>query len=280
VGLYLLVGAGALFAALFALNNLLKLLFRRGRIGFVDILLAFLATLVPLAALVLTQTTDAPDELITRAVILLGAVLAAYSLLIVLLELFRAQRLKGSRGILGMISGLLLMIASISVPFSASYITQQAAAPTSLVDTAAPSTNIAQAETPTAARRTTSPSSTPSPTETPAPTETTTPRPTRTPLATRFQYSTRTPTPTATNVTPCVASVEYNLRLRAAPNADSETLLVIPFGTTVELYGRGIPSANVAGDAEALWWYSTYEGQSGWLDGQFMLVSSACDSLP
>lgn len=282
MGLYLLVGSGVLFAALFAFNNLLKLLLRRGRIGFLDLLLTFLTTLIPLAALILTQTTDAPDANVARAVIVLGAALAVFSLILLLLELFRAQRWKGSRGILGLVSGLLLMITSISVPFSAAYINQQAAAPTSIVDTAVPataSTSVAQAGTPTAIRRTTSPTWTISPTVTSAPTETNTPRATITPLATHFQYSTRTPTPTPTDVTPCVASVEYNLRLRAAPNVDSETLLVIPFGTTVELYGRGIPSENAEG-VGAFWWYTVYEGKEGWLDGQYMLVGSACDSLP
>lgn len=275
MALYLLLGAGALFAALFALNNLLKLLFRRGKIGFVDLLLTFLTTLVPLAALVIAQTTDEPDANLPRAVILLGAALAAFSLILMLLELFRAQRLKGSRGILGLVSGLLLMVASVSVPFSASTINQQAAAPTSLVNTAAPTlgTVIAGAGTPTASRRAASPTASATPTL--APTETSTPRATPTSSATRFQFSTRTPTPTPTDVTPCVASVEYNLRLRAAPNAESETLLVIPFGTTVELYGRGTPSEN-----NAFWWYTVYEGQSGWLDGQYMLVGSACDNLP
>jgi NADH:ubiquinone oxidoreductase subunit 6 (subunit J) len=281
VEIYLLLGAGALFAALFALNNLLKLLLRRGRVGFIDLLLVFLTTLVPLAALVVAQTTDAPDGNIARLVILLGAALAVFSLVLMLLELFRAQRWKGSRGILGLVSGLLLMISSVSVPMSAAYITQQAAAPTSLVDTAAPAasgTSVAQGGTPTA-RLTSTQEPTNLPTNTPMPTETPTPRATLTPSATRFQYSTRTPTALPTDVAPCIASVEFNLRLRSAPNADSETLMVIPFGTTIELYGRGEPSVSDTGEA-FFWWYTRYEGQEGWVDGQYLLLGSTCDNLP
>lgn len=276
VGSYLLVVAGVAFAALFALNNLLKTVLRRNRIGFVDILLAFLTALVPLVALILAQVRDIQDERLTQAALLLGAALAVFSLVLMLLELFRAQRWKGSRGILGLYTGLLLMIASVTVPLSAAYVADRAGLPAaSGISTAAPvSTQVAQAESPTPTRHL-SATPTPSPAISPTPTETSTPRPTHTPSATRFTYSTRTPTFTPTAVTPCVASVEYNLRLRAAPNVDSETLLVIPFGTSVELYGRGAPSEN-----DASWWYAAYDGQEGWLDGQYMLVGSACDNLP
>ncbi len=281
MGQYLLIAAGVAFAALFALNNLLKTVFRRNRVGFVDLLLAFLVALVPLSGLILAQIRDTPDARVPQAALLLGAALAVFSLLLMLLELFRAQRWKGSRGILGMVTGLLLMLASVTVPLSASLVAQQGdqaaagtPAPTAaaqLPQGEAPETEAVDDDPPTPSPTPTRPPATETPTT--APTET--PRPTRTPSATRFLYSTRTPTATLTAVTPCVASVEYNLRLRAAPNTESETLLVIPFGTTVELYGRGAASEN-----EARWWVARYEGQEGWLDGQYLLVGSACDALP
>ena len=276
MGSYLLVVAGVAFAALFALNNLLKTVLRRNRIGFVDILLAFLTALVPLVALILAQIRDIQDERLTQAALLLGAALAIFSFVLMLLELFRAQRWKGSRGILGLYTGLLLMIASVTVPLSAAYVSSRNGVPAAPgISTAIQqSMQVAQAESSTPARQL-SATPTPSPTLSPTPTETGTPRPTHTPSATQFTYSTRTPTFTPTSVTPCIASVEYNLRLRSTPNTDSETLLVIPFGTSVELYGRGQVSEN-----DASWWYAAYEGQEGWLDGQYMLISSACDNLP
>lgn len=412
MGAYLLVGAGAIFAALFALNNLLKTILRRQRIGFVDLLLTFLTALILLIGLVLAHLPDAapdgiPDARIARAVLLIGGGLAAFSLIVLIAELFRPQRLRGSRGILGLYSGLLLMIAAFAVPFMGAYVSVQAivavptvvASPTPaatvevgaatsepesdgqtaqlfkaisaavvdeidvdpavVTDALQQGTPLAQIITEnggsvdhvidaiteimrasireSAARgeinalqaalalsqmpnlirlavnsdlnafaarlsgSTPDPNATPtalfafatestvsatsaatatrppkrSPTPTASPTRTSTPDFTPTPSATRFHYSTRTPTPTFTAVTPCLASVEYNLRLRSAPDTGSETLAVIDYGTTVELYGKGGASADGAS-----WWYAHYDGLEGWLDGQYMIVGSGCDHLP
>lgn len=112
-------------------------------------------------------------------------------------------------------------------------------------------------------------SPTPSPTRSPQATitalATITPRPTREPFATR------TPLPTATEPTPCLATVEYNLRLREAPNTDAETLLVIPFTSVIMLYGRS---------SDGAWWLAEFESQRGWVDGQYLTLSSACTNLP
>ncbi len=428
LGIYLLVGAGIVFSLLFALNNLLKTIFRRPTIGFLDLLLTFMTTLVLLASLIAAQTEAQPDGHIAQAALYVGGGLAAFSLVIALLELIRPPRLKGSRGILGFFSGLLLIAASFGVPFVAIYFSVQtqasaaAASPTQIVQVGTPQptdpnatptvdltkearnnaifkaisqivtdeihidinsvTSALNAGTPLAVivsehggnidhvvsaitvlmqdsvrealaagtvnplqaalaisqmenfiriavnsdfnqlggrlgLATQDPNSTPAPlftfptdemtlvasttvqspsasmtplasstvqlpsltpTLSATPTASNTPRPTRTPrppTATLFHFSTRTPTATPTLVTPCIASVQYNLRLRAAPNMDAETLLTIPFGTTLDLYGKGFASDN-----GALWWYAGYEGQSGWVDGQYLVVSAACDRLP
>ncbi len=137
MGAYLLVGAGAIFAVLFALNNLIKTLLRRQRIGFVDLLLTFMTALILLVGLVLAHLPDAapdgvPDSRIAGAVLLIGGALAAISLLVLIAEFFRPQRLRGSRGMLGLYSGVLLMIAAFAVPFIGAYVAVQAiaAAPT------------------------------------------------------------------------------------------------------------------------------------------------------
>ncbi len=417
LGAYLLVGAGAIFALLFALNNLIKTILRRQRVGFVDLLLTFLTALILLVGLVLAHLPDAapdgvPDARIARAVLLIGGALAAFNLIVLIAELFRPQRLRGSRGVLGLYSGVLLMIAAFAVPFMGAYVSVQAIAAVPTV--VAPPTD--PAATPETGDRTPEPESdgqtaqlfkamsavvvdeiavdpgivtdalqngtplaqivtehggsvehvidaiteimranvrasagrgeinafqaalalsqmpnlvrlavnsdlnalaaqlsgsTPDPNATPtnlfafatestaaatpAPTATHQPKrqssptatstgtatsrpsvsPTPTPSATRFHYSTRTPTPTFTAVTPCLASVEYNLRLRSAPDTGSETLAVIDYGTTVELYGKGGASAG-----DSLWWYAHYDDLEGWLDGQYMIVGSGCDRLP
>lgn len=274
MGVYLLFAAGLLFALLLALNNLIKTVFRRFRIGFVDTLLAFLTTLVPLASLILAQLDADVDRRLPLAVLLLGGGLAGISLIILLLELFRPQRLRGSRGVLGLFSGLLLIAAVFIVPISAEALLP--ATPTVVVNAvSAVTTDEADALLSPTPRVTLAPTATNAPaTHTPAPTATPIPA-TRTPSRTPFRFSTRTPTPTPTLVTPCVASVQYNLRLRAAPNREAETLLTIPYGTSIELYARGDASEN-----DARWWYARYENRDGWVDGQFMLVSRACDALP
>ena len=270
MGVYLLVAAGLVFALLFALNNLLKTLFRRSNLGFVDTLLAFLTTLVPLVGLILAQTAAAADRRILLAALVIGGGLAAFSLLILLLELFRPQRLKGSRGVLGLYSGLLLIAAVFIVPLSAE--TLIPVTPTVVVEAVSPA-NTAEAS-PLPRRATLAPTAAvPAASVTPEPTDT--PRPTRSPSRTPFRFSTRTPTSTPTLVTPCVASVQYNLRLRAAPNRDAETLLTIPYGTSIELFAKGETS-----EQNARWWLTIYEDSEGWVDGQYMLVSTACERLP
>lgn len=411
----LVVGIG--FAALSGLNAMLKTIFRRTTIGFVDLLLVFLGTLVIVAALIVSNLSDTPDTMVGQIALLTAGGVAFVHLLIMLLELFRPQRLRASRGLLGVFSALLLAVSSFSIPFLSVYFSlrtelpvQSVAADESegvgntystdtisengsgdssdseerfatlfrtifgfvadetqlneieivdrleagtplakiitdsggdvekVVDQIAEVTReavresaangeinpvqaalaVSQMETfvrylvntditwlgdrvnggtpdPSATRQSLrdlflTPSATAmvveatpaptltatnQPTNTPIPTETYTPRPTDEPTATRFAFSTRTPTPTLTPVTPCLASVEYNLRLRTAPNYDSETLAVVPFGTTIELYGRGGASEN-----GGFWWLARYEGVEGWIDGQYMLVSRACESLP
>lgn len=272
MGVDLLIAAGMGFAALFALNNLLKTIFRRANVGFVDTLLAFLATLLPLVGLILGASEN-DDARLALGVLATGGALAAFSLIVLLLELFRPQRLKGSRGVMGVYSGLLIALGAFVVPISHDLLTP--AVPTAIVEAVS-----AQGTEAVTAAPTHRASLVPSATDTATPKPTATPRPTNaasaTPSRTAFRFSTRTPTPTPTLVAPCVASVQYNLRLRAAPDTDAETLLTIPYGTSIDVFGKGAPS----GDQGARWWYTVYQDTEGWVDGQYMLVSTACDHLP
>lgn len=112
------------------------------------------------------------------------------------------------------------------------------------------------------------PTGTPTPTSTVTPSRTPAP-PTATP--TRWQYATRTPTPTATLPAPCLALTLYNLNLRAAPNREAAIQLTIPYNTTVMVYGR---------TADSGWWFVEYDGQTGWVDGQYVQAATACAALP
>lgn len=81
------------------------------------------------------------------------------------------------------------------------------------------------------------------------------------------------PTATSTPVVQmtCMATTAYNLRLRALPSTESETLTTIPFNTVVMLAAR---------TADSSWWQTGYDGQTGWVDGAYLLLSQACASLP
>ena len=126
--------------------------------------------------------------------------------------------------------------------------------------------------TPTATLTVTfTPSFTPTDTPTRTPTATRTPRPTDTPTATRLAFVTSTPTPSPTLPQPCLATVLYNLNMRAEPDLNADLVTTVPYDTILSLYGKG---------AEGDWWYTIYEDQSGWVSGEYMTLSSACDNLP
>ncbi len=114
---------------------------------------------------------------------------------------------------------------------------------------------------------------TPIPTETPTltPTLTRTPRPTETPTPTRLGFVTRTPIPSPTLPDPCLATVDFNLNVRAEPSTDTELVTVIPFGTAVSVF---------ASNEDRTWWLVSYEGETGWVDGEFITRTASCDNLP
>jgi hypothetical protein len=173
----------------------------------------------------------------------------------------------------------------------------------SLIDllTALPPLEFTPTQTPTAAAGTPPPSPEPRWTDAPTPTVTPTSSPTRTPpptatptpnlIATLFAELTLTrviPAPTADQPTAegapipasptprpvtafCLASVNNNLRLRSAPSRESETLLVIPYTTVLELTAR---------NSDSTWYATTYDGQVGWVDGAFLSLSASCAALP
>jgi hypothetical protein len=116
---------------------------------------------------------------------------------------------------------------------------------------------------------------TPTPTWTPTPTFTATPsrtpRATESPTPTRQGFVTRTPTFTPTLPNPCLATVDFNLNVRSEPTLDAEVLTVIPFDTAVSVF---------AANADRTWWLIQYEDVQGWVDGEFITLTSACDALP
>jgi hypothetical protein len=133
--------ASGLFALLFMLNQIIQTIRRQTRIGFVHTLLAFLVVLVALAALITNTTSSQEQPIVQLAAPGIAGVVIIVGLIVTLLELRRPERLKQSRGVLSMGVGVLLLIASFSVPFTAAYIqlsTQPSPTPTAGVVAAAP----------------------------------------------------------------------------------------------------------------------------------------------
>jgi len=93
---------------------------------------------------------------------------------------------------------------------------------------------------------------------------------------------TATPTPTTTTANAvgstqdaasmvqatCDLLVLYNLNLRAEPSADAQLILTIPYSTRI--------TADASRDG---WWHVEYNGQTGWVSGEFVSAPSTCDSL-
>jgi hypothetical protein len=123
-------------------------------------------------------------------------------------------------------------------------------------------------EAPTASEEFTS---TPLPTATTTPTRTRTPRPSPTATATRERFATRTPTMTTTLPNPCLALVDYNLNVRAAPDPNAEVLTVIPYNSTITLFAQS---------EDLAWWLTTYEDVEGWVSGEYIRISDSCAELP
>jgi len=192
--LILIFFAGVL-ALLYGLNALLQAIRRAPKLGRVALYLAalvlglVLTALIRLALIRLAGAEQA-EPLAQPAVLIIAAGLGVFSLIALLGELFRPERLQGSRGVLGLGVALLMALSTVTIPVTRQTILAQLPPTPTL-----PVISLAQLQS--------GPTSTLTPTRTPFPTFT--PSATRTPRAvtatatsTPIQFPTRTPVPTAT----------------------------------------------------------------------------------
>ncbi len=275
----LLLAAGGLFALLFVLNALIHTIRRTERIGFRDTLLAFLVTLVLLAALLANAMSEAPLPLVQNGAMGIALVLLGLSVLIALGELRRPQRLRQSRGVFGVGAALLVTISTFTIPLVQSNFELAAQAGIATPPAtgggqqsgpqASAASDTAATQTNTPARTATSvpPTRAPSATRTPEPTSTATATPTSSPTATRVPA---TPTPAPTLVD-CRLVTSYNVNMRAAPDIAADVLLTIPFNTSVSASGR---------NQDSTWWLVSYEGQTGWVSNDYVVAGESCSGLP
>ncbi len=253
----LLVAAGGVFTLLFIINLISQTLRQRPKIGFWHTLLAFLATLLPITGLS-DANLDGTLSITTRQIVLLlAAIMIVASGVAIAVELRRPQRLKQSRGVLGIGVGMLLLLSAFSVPMIAENI--YASIPPS------PTLPIALAAEVTSGAGTMRPSNTPFPTFTP----TLSPAPlTNTP----FSFATNTPEAGETSIVlSCEATTIYNINLRAEPYAESALVGSIAFNTTISLLGR---------NADSSWWAADYRGRSAWIRSDLLNLNENCAALP
>jgi len=110
------------------------------------------------------------------------------------------------------------------------------------------------------------------PSITPSPTATRTLAPTATATPTRERFVTATPTLTATLPNPCLATANFNVNMRNLPQPEgSEVVILIPFDTVFTVY---------APNEDKTWWFAQYEGEAGWINGEFISLTNPCLSLP
>lgn len=117
-----LIYVGAGFAGLYALIAIFKTLRRAGNVSFWDVALIFIAALTVLTALVMSGMDGLPDESVGIAALITGGVLAAFGLVLMIAEAFRPQRLKQSRGVLSLGTGIMLALLSFAVPLASAYV--------------------------------------------------------------------------------------------------------------------------------------------------------------
>ncbi len=289
VRVFLFAGAGALFALIWLVNVLLKTLSGNHKVGTIDLFLTFTTTVLLVLALIFNHMGSEGELVPGATLVVLGAagVVIVVSLIFMLIESRREQGLKQSRGILGLWAALLVVLSSFTVPIVSAQLHYTPGQATLVAANGAVIPDSSSAAGAPVGTETPIPTNTlvPSATPTETPTLTRTPYPTDTPTLTLVGYADAfaignlgaldgTPQETATVTPPavsCLILINYNLRLRAAPFADAETLAVIPYKSSVAASARSRDLRS---------WFVRYEDREGWIDGQYATAAASCEDLP
>lgn len=105
---------GAISTVLFIINNLARTALRQKKLRLIEIGLLFFVVLMPTAALIVDNIEDANFDRVENLTLLLIIPLAIFHLGLIIVELFRPQRLRQSRGLMGIGAAILLVGASLS----------------------------------------------------------------------------------------------------------------------------------------------------------------------
>lgn len=116
----LLLAAGAVFAVLFILTNLLRTGASRPTTRTLQAALILLAIVASAAALITNHAGEVSDPQIDTLALLLGGALALISLIVLLVSSLRRET-KGGRWLFGLIGGALIAAISLLIPLAAAY---------------------------------------------------------------------------------------------------------------------------------------------------------------
>ncbi len=121
----ILFATGLFFGLLLLLNNLIKAFSHGKTARFANALLAFLTTLLLIAALIANIISDIPDPSVDQAVRWAAIGLLAASLLTLAIERFLRLDLKHSSALLAIFSAITIIAATFAIPFLSAYIKLQ-----------------------------------------------------------------------------------------------------------------------------------------------------------
>ena len=116
MGLLLFI-VGAVFGVIFILNNLVRTIRRQYKLTRLEVIWAFFATLLPVSGLLVDNLSNARFDLVEQIAFLLIIPLAIFSIGLTVVEAFRPQRLRQSRGLFGLGIAFLLLVANLSYNF-------------------------------------------------------------------------------------------------------------------------------------------------------------------
>lgn len=249
----ILLGASALFAALFALYSILRARRENEPIGLLEHLLAIIATIVLVVTLVFDSLQQAAVDNVEFTILGFGLLIGIIGLLILRNERRSETPPRQSRGWLGLGVSILVALAAIGIPFFA-----QNTPDVEAIEVAIPTP--INAESPFA--DTSVAFDEPMPTQTPVELLDVIP----TPVMPRLYFL--TPTPMPENVVFCEGEVTVNANVRSYPavaRGNIDTVAVE--GQAVTISGR---------TAETDWWYLEGEEVTGWVSADLVEFDEEC----
>ena len=117
----ILLIAGICAGVLLIIYSLLRTFVRKEKLGSPDYLLASLTAVLTIAALIVNAGQEVPDGTIDQYALWLSIAVTGIGLLIILINAFRKLPQRRSYGLLNLGTGLLILLATVAVPFLAAY---------------------------------------------------------------------------------------------------------------------------------------------------------------